>query len=155
MEQIIFDKDVWSGWLKAKGLSPRTLKEYGYYFDKFDFERLSQQYIIEYINRQNNIVARAFLKNLFHFIRTNDFPREIKLLISEIEILQNEKPDGGGDPSGLSKLINSWEEERCQSKSKGAGRRSAPFDDLNLAFLSWMKIPDIAMQPCRKRMIRR
>ena len=76
-------------------------------------------------------------------------------LISEIETLQNEKPDGGGDPSGLSKLINSWEEERCQSKSKGAGRRSAPFDDLNLAFLSGMKIPDIAMQPCIKRMIRR
>lgn len=86
MEQITFDKLLWSGWLQAKGLSPNTIKQYSYYFDKFEFDRLSQPYMIEYINHYNNNVARAFLKNLLHFIKTNDFPKEIKLLIAELEI---------------------------------------------------------------------
>ena len=43
------------------------------------------------------------------------------------EILENEKPDGGGDPSGFLNLIDNWEEECCRSISNGFGRRRSPF----------------------------
>lgn len=86
METITFEKSLWLNWLEAKGLSKNTIGQYSFYFDKFEFEKLSQPYLIEYINRHNNNVARAFLKNLLHFIKTSEFPKEIKLLIAELEI---------------------------------------------------------------------
>jgi hypothetical protein len=82
-------------------------------------------------------IARRAAKDLISWIRKSS---------------KNEKPDGGGDPSGLSNLIDNWEEECCRSKSKGAGRRSAPFDDLNLAGFFRNKIADIAKQLCTKCM---
>jgi site-specific recombinase XerD len=42
--------------------------------------------LIEYISTHNNNVARAFLKNLIHYIKTNQFPKEVKLLIAELDI---------------------------------------------------------------------
>ena len=86
MEEIIFDKKNWNGWLQAKGLCANTIKQYNKYFDKFEFDKLSQPYLIEYINNHNNNVARAFLKNLLHFVKTGEFPKEVKLLISELDI---------------------------------------------------------------------
>ena len=86
MEQVILDETLWTSWLQAKGLSKGTIEQYNHYFRKFEFDKLSQSYLIEFINRFHNNVARAFLKNLLHFVKTNDFPKEIKYLISEIEI---------------------------------------------------------------------
>lgn len=86
MDTINLDKTQWDNWLIAKGLSSNTIGQYSYYFEKFEFDKLSQSYLIEYITRYNNNVARAFLKNLLHFIKTNEFPKEIKFLISEFEI---------------------------------------------------------------------
>lgn len=86
MEQVNFEKDKWVTWLGAKGLSPRTIKEYCFYFDKFNFETFTQSYLNEFIVKHNNLVARAFLKNLLHYIKTNEFPKEIKVLLNEIEI---------------------------------------------------------------------
>lgn len=86
MEQINFDKKNWNSWLQAKGLSKNTIEQYAYYFDKFEFDKLSQPYLIEYINKYNNNVARAFLKNLLHFVKTGEFQKEVKLLISEFDI---------------------------------------------------------------------
>ena len=86
MQTTTLDKTRWDSWLEAKGLSNGTIGQYAYYFGKFDFEKLSQSYLIDYINRYHNNVARAFLKNLIHYIKTNEFPKEIKLLVSELDI---------------------------------------------------------------------
>jgi len=88
METTNLDRALWNEWLKAKSLSSNTIGQYNYYFDKFEFDKFSQPYLVEYINKFNNNVARAFLKNLLHFIKTNEFPKEIKMLISELEIPQ-------------------------------------------------------------------
>src|SRR5919108_210286 len=37
MEKI--DNNLWVEWLKSKGLSDNTVRQYIYYYDKFDFER--------------------------------------------------------------------------------------------------------------------
>ena len=86
MKTFTIDQKNWISWLKAKGLSERTMKEYGSYFEKFDFDSLSQGHINKFLQSHNNNVARAFLKNLLHHIRTNEFPKELKLLAGEIEI---------------------------------------------------------------------
>lgn len=86
MEQITFNEALWINWLQAKGLSPNTIEQYTHYFQKFEFDKLSQNYLVEYITHFNNNVARAFLKNLLHFIKTGDFPKEIKILIADMEI---------------------------------------------------------------------
>jgi len=86
MENISFDKNKWSIWLQGKNLSLRTIREYNRYLQLFDFGKLSQEYFNSYIVKNNNCVARAFLKNLIHYIRSNDFPSEVKGLVSSLEI---------------------------------------------------------------------
>jgi len=85
METLNFDKGKWEVWLEAKGLAPRTIEEYGKYYDKFDFTRFEQEYINAFIGKYNNQVAKAFLKNLFHYIRIT-YPQEMKGLLLELEI---------------------------------------------------------------------
>jgi len=86
IKEIELDKDKWDTWLKAKGLSPRTIQNYNEYFNKFNLMFLSQSYLNEFVQQHNNPVARAMLKHIFHYIRTNDFPIEIKELAKEVEI---------------------------------------------------------------------
>jgi integrase/recombinase XerD len=86
IKEIELSKEKWETWLKAKGLSPRTIQDYNEYFDKFNVMFLSQSYLNEFVQRHNNPVARAMLKHVFHYIRTNEFPSEIKELAKEIEI---------------------------------------------------------------------
>lgn len=86
MKTITIDKELWDSWLQAKGLSKGTIGQYDYYFGKFEFDKLSQSYMVDYINRYRTNPARAFLRNLLHYIKTNDFPKEVKLLISELDI---------------------------------------------------------------------
>lgn len=86
METIDFDKNKWNQWLQAKGLSKRTLYLYNFYWDKFDFGKLSPEYLFDWVQKYPNLVARAFLKNCLLWIRTGNFPGEIKVLISEFEL---------------------------------------------------------------------
>lgn len=86
IKEIELSKEKWEIWLKAKGLSPRTIQDYNEYFNKFNLMFLSQAYLNEFVQRHNNPVARAMLKHVFHYIRTNEFPSEIKELAKEIEI---------------------------------------------------------------------
>jgi integrase/recombinase XerD len=79
-------KEQWDTWLQAKGLSERTLQNYNEYFNKFNLAFLNQAYLNEFVQQHNNSVARAMLKHLFHYIRTNEFPLEIKELVKELEI---------------------------------------------------------------------
>ena len=87
MEALDFDKGKWEVWLEAKGLAPRTIDEYGKFWDKFDFSKLEQEYLNLFIQRYNNNVARAFLKNLFHYCKIS-FPKEVRGFLLELEIPQ-------------------------------------------------------------------
>jgi integrase/recombinase XerD len=86
IKQIELSKEKWETWLKAKGLSARTIQNYNEYFNKFNLMFLSQDYLNEFVQQHNNPVARAMLKHVFHYLRTNDFPIEIKELAKQIEI---------------------------------------------------------------------
>lgn len=77
--------DEWNEWLEAKGLSPRTILEYNSYLKRFDFDKFSQQGIIKFIDAHNNIVARAFIKNLLHYVQTS-YGADVKVFVKDIEI---------------------------------------------------------------------
>lgn len=79
-------RQKWLDWLKIKGLSERTLKEYLYYFDTLDFGEITQENLLNWIGKHNNNVARAMLKNLLHYIKLGEFPQDIKVLASFFEI---------------------------------------------------------------------
>lgn len=65
--------------MKVKGLSPRTIKEYNMYWNWFDIEQLSQEYILEYLNaHKNNGMARAFVKNLIEYLMACESAQNIK-----------------------------------------------------------------------------
>lgn len=76
--QIEIKQEDWRDWLEIKGLSQRTIKDYVGYFDKLNLTQLSSEYLIKFLKRYNNPVARATLKNLIQYIRTGDFPQETK-----------------------------------------------------------------------------
>ncbi len=62
----VISQDVFESWLKNKGLKERTIKNYFYYFGKFDFPRLNQEAISQFFSEHTNrnTIARAFIKNL-------------------------------------------------------------------------------------------
>lgn len=78
-------KNLFLEWLQAKNLSGRTISEYSNYFDKLDLD-LTAQNMIRFINKNNNIVARAFLNNLLQYIRTGPFNEDIKTAAKEIQL---------------------------------------------------------------------
>lgn len=83
----MIDKQAWIDWLKLKGLSEKTLQDYGGYFDKLNLENISPDYLEKFLRSYNNGVSRAMLKNLLQFIRINsEVPLEIKERVSEFEI---------------------------------------------------------------------
>lgn len=58
-------------WLRIKGLSDVSIKNYNFYLNKLDFDKLEQDYAVKFLNRYNNVVCKAFLKNLIHFLNVN------------------------------------------------------------------------------------
>ena len=59
-------------WLKAKELKDESIKDYLFYFDKFDFNNITQESIFEFLtSRYKNNVAKAFVKNLKTFLIEN------------------------------------------------------------------------------------
>ena len=60
--EIELAKERWETWLRAKGLSERTIQNYNEYFDKFNLSFLSQDYLNEFVQRHNNPNSRAMLK---------------------------------------------------------------------------------------------
>lgn len=86
---IQIDKLKFIEWLEAKGLSERTKKEYLFYLNRCPYNELSQSDINLFLNiYKDNNVARAFLKNLFLFIKTcGMFDNEVKLKASELELI--------------------------------------------------------------------
>jgi integrase len=90
-------KKRWIEWLKVKGLAPYTIKLYCDYFDLFDISNLNQDYCIAFLNRYNNYVAKAFIKNLFEFIYNSDMPEDFKKIVLGIRIPKTKTPKAKRD----------------------------------------------------------
>lgn len=57
---------VFEQWLKNKGLKERSIKNYLYYFNRFNFPRFNQDSVSRFLSEEphRNTIARAFIKNL-------------------------------------------------------------------------------------------
>lgn len=73
-------------WLKVKGLSDRTIKEYRQYYEQFEILNLTNEYLVQFIKLHNNCVARAFIKNLIEYIRQSTYPDDVKAFVRNLEI---------------------------------------------------------------------
>ena len=83
------NKENLKEWFELKGLSEKTMKNYFYYFNHFDLTRFADQdYIFKFVVRyKNNLVARAFIKNLKQFIlSSNEISLESKEKLRSIEL---------------------------------------------------------------------
>jgi|25BtaG_2_1085352.scaffolds.fasta_scaffold00192_3 site-specific recombinase XerD len=79
-------KEQFKQWLKIKGLKDRTLKNYMFYYDRLGLTTIDQESLNNFLTKNNNGVSRAFLKNLIHHIKTNDYSEELKTKISKLYI---------------------------------------------------------------------
>lgn len=86
----IFPRDLFFDWLETNKLSARTKQEYLRYFHRFNcMDELNQEGIDSFIRRNNNNVARAFLRNLKECIGEygNDyFTPEQMIVINNLKI---------------------------------------------------------------------
>ncbi len=84
--------DRFEEWLWNKGLKERTVEDYIYYFNKFNYETFSQDTVSKFLSfkQHRNSVARSFLTNFQKFLSVNY--KELKLNytqrmdISEVEL---------------------------------------------------------------------
>lgn len=85
--QIPIHKSSWLEWMEARGLSDRSIENYNYYFERFDWNDVTQETVIQFINRfKGNDVAKAFLRNTFNFILLSEYPIEVHALIHKIQV---------------------------------------------------------------------
>ena len=73
-------------WFNLKGLAEKSIENYLYYFRKLDKDNLDHKHFIAFLTRYNNLIARAMLKNLFLFVKTGEFPKELKDIIRDFDI---------------------------------------------------------------------
>jgi len=78
------NKQDFKDWLRVKNLSERTIHHYLSYYNKLP--ELNNEKAMEFLLRNNNTVARAFLKNLLKYIATNDVDSELKKKAAGIDI---------------------------------------------------------------------
>jgi len=89
--KIIIPIDDLIEYFNLKQLSDRTIKEYGVYYDKFPFDDFTQEGIYKFLRKNNNNVARAFLKNIFEFIRISKYETELKMFVHQFIIPQSKR----------------------------------------------------------------
>lgn len=67
--------DKFEEWLANKNLKPRTINNYVYYFNKFNYDFFSQETVSKFLSQKQNrnSIARSFLVNLQKFLKTNYF----------------------------------------------------------------------------------
>jgi len=66
-------------WLKVKGLSENSIKQYRFYLSKLNVQDLDQQIAMSFLTKYNNCVSRAFLKNFLYFLKVNGYPTDIDI----------------------------------------------------------------------------
>lgn len=72
--------------MRMQELSERTIYEYNLYLNRFDTSNVSKTYLFEFLRDVNTHMARSFLKKLKLYIKSMDFPQEIKGVFLEFEI---------------------------------------------------------------------
>jgi integrase len=66
--KMLVTKEQFAEWLKAKGLTDESIKDYVFYFEKFKFNDLSQSSVNTFCEEEyNNNISRAFMKNLIKY----------------------------------------------------------------------------------------
>lgn len=84
--------DKFENWLINKGLKNRTIKEYLYYFTKFTYPTMTQEYVSRFISVRGhrNPSSRSFLVNLKKFMLSNynelNLTDAQKIEIAEIDL---------------------------------------------------------------------
>lgn len=65
--------DNFEEWLRAKGLTENTIRQYLYYFAKFTDDLVNQSTVSKFLTQKdnNNTVARSFIKNLKEYLLIN------------------------------------------------------------------------------------
>jgi len=86
--EIKIDKKHWNSWLKMQDLSDRTIYEYNLYLERFglDLTYVSKAYLFNFLRDVNTNVARAFLNKLRLYIKSMDFPQEVKGVFLEFDV---------------------------------------------------------------------
>lgn len=84
--------DKFENWLSNKNLKERTIENYIYYFNKFNFEFFNQETVSRFLmdKTNRNSIARSFLVNFQRFLLVNykelGLSDENRLKIAEIEL---------------------------------------------------------------------
>ncbi len=84
--------DKFEEWLKNKNLKERTIENYIYYYNKFNFDVFNQETISRFLSQKQhrNSIARSFLVNLKRFLLVNyqelGISQESRLNIAEVEL---------------------------------------------------------------------
>lgn len=73
MDTVTSDSFSFENFLKRKGLLDQTLKHYFYYLEKLkeilEGREIDQEFVYKFLDRYNNAVSRAFLKNYLGFVK--------------------------------------------------------------------------------------
>jgi len=84
--------EKFENWLINKRLKERTINEYLYYFNKFNFEVFNQETVSRFLSDKTNrnSIGRSFLVNFQKFLMVNyselGLSREARLKIAEVEL---------------------------------------------------------------------
>jgi len=63
------DRTDFKQWMAARDLKAESLKDYLFYFDKFNVDHITQESVSEFIEvKYNNTISRAFIKNLLSYL---------------------------------------------------------------------------------------
>ena len=83
---VLLNFEDWNEYLSIKGLSKRTIYEYNIYYDLFCNEcaLFDKASILNFLNKYNQSVGRAFLRNLFVYIKTYSTNKEYIEIIKDI-----------------------------------------------------------------------
>lgn len=73
-------------WFSIKGLSDMTIKNYMVYYRKFIKGPYEKDWISRFVRQNNNLVARAFLKNFMQFCRVSEGMESFKELFMDYVI---------------------------------------------------------------------
>lgn len=77
--KIKIDHNQWRDWLEVKGLAPKTMEEYNSYFEKIDFNNFNQETVIKFLQKYNNTVARATLKNVIQYLKMMKYSIDVQI----------------------------------------------------------------------------
>lgn len=121
-------------YLKRKGLSDRTVKNYMYYFDRISKEKITEELINSFLDEFDNCVSRGFVNNYLGFMKRRDIeiPRRTGAKKVRLPTFLNE--------SEIIKLIESMNNSRNRimvELSFQGGLRPSELLNIKLYHFNW------------------